>query len=63
MSDKFLECPTQSEKPINIGAWSQEHSDRARETVERSRLEIADDFFENVAQDVYCREVPVVDRI
>jgi predicted CopG family antitoxin len=35
--DELLERLAQSEKPINIGAWSEDQADRAREAVERSR--------------------------
>ena len=35
--DELLERLAQSEKPINIGAWSEEQADRAREVVGRSR--------------------------
>ena len=35
--DELLERLAQSERPIAIGAWSEEEADRARETVERSR--------------------------
>jgi predicted CopG family antitoxin len=35
--DELLERLAQSEKPINIGAWSEEQADRAQEVVERSR--------------------------
>jgi len=35
--DELLERLAQSEKPINIGAWSEENADRAREAVDRSR--------------------------
>ncbi|WP_269446021.1 DUF7557 family protein [Haloquadratum walsbyi] len=35
--DELLERLAQSEKPINIGAWSEEQTDRAREVVGRSR--------------------------
>ena len=35
--DELLERLAQSEKPINIGAWSEEEADRAREAVKRSR--------------------------
>lgn len=35
--DELLERLAQSEKPINIGAWSEEKADSAREAVERSR--------------------------
>ena len=35
--DELLERLAQSEKPINIGAWSEEEANRAREAVKRSR--------------------------
>lgn len=35
--DELLERLAQSERPINIGAWSEEDTDRSREAVERSR--------------------------
>lgn len=35
--DELLERLARSEKPINIGAWSEKQADRAREAVERSR--------------------------
>jgi predicted CopG family antitoxin len=35
--DELLERLAQSERPINIGAWSEDQADRAREAVERSR--------------------------
>jgi len=35
--DELLERLAQHEKPINIGAWSEDQADRAREAVERSR--------------------------
>jgi predicted CopG family antitoxin len=35
--DELLERLAQSEKPINIGAWSEEKADHAREAVKRSR--------------------------
>jgi predicted CopG family antitoxin len=35
--DELLERLAQSEKPINIGAWSEEEADNAREAVHRSR--------------------------
>jgi hypothetical protein len=35
--DELLERLARSEKPINIGAWSEETADRAREAVTRSR--------------------------
>lgn len=35
--DELLERLAQSEQPINIGAWSEEQADRAREAVNRSR--------------------------
>jgi Uncharacterized ACR, COG1753. len=34
--DELLERLAQSEKPINIGTWSEEQADRAREAIERS---------------------------
>ncbi|ERG95735.1 antitoxin VapB family protein [Haloquadratum walsbyi] len=34
--DELLECLAQSEKPINIGTWSEEQADRTREAIERS---------------------------
>ena len=34
--DELLEHLAQSKKPINIGAWSEEQADRAREAIERS---------------------------
>ncbi|MBP2251155.1 putative CopG family antitoxin [Halarchaeum solikamskense] len=35
--DDLLERLAQSEKPIDIGAWSTEKAERARESVKRSR--------------------------
>lgn len=35
--DELLERLAQREKPIDIGAWSEEEADEAREAVERSR--------------------------
>ena len=35
--DELFERLAQSERPINIGAWSREKADRARGAVERSR--------------------------
>ena len=35
--DELLERLAQNEKPINIGVWSEERADHAREAVERSR--------------------------
>ena len=35
--DELLERLAQTEKPINIGAWSAEDADRARDAVKRSR--------------------------
>ncbi|MDQ2055523.1 antitoxin VapB family protein [Halobellus sp. H-GB7] len=35
--DELLERLAQSERPINIGAWSKEEADRARDAVKRSR--------------------------
>ena len=35
--DEFLNRLTNEEEPINIGAWSDDVADRAREAVERSR--------------------------
>jgi len=35
--DELLERLAQSEKPINIGAWSEQQADHAREAVKRSR--------------------------
>ena len=35
--DELLERLAQSEKPINVGAWSEEKADSAREAVKRSR--------------------------
>jgi predicted CopG family antitoxin len=35
--DELLERLAQSEKPINVGAWSEEKADRARDAVKRSR--------------------------
>ena len=35
--DELLERLAQSEKPINVGAWSEEKADQAREAVKRSR--------------------------
>lgn len=35
--DELLERLAQSEKPIDIGAWSEEKADRTREAIERSR--------------------------
>jgi len=34
---ELLERLAQSERPINIGAWSEDQADRAREAVKRSR--------------------------
>jgi predicted CopG family antitoxin len=35
--DELLKRLAQSEKPINVGAWSEEEADRAGEAVKRSR--------------------------
>ncbi|OYR74210.1 DUF7557 family protein [Halorubrum ezzemoulense] len=35
--DELLERLAQTENPINIGAWSPEDADRARDAVKRSR--------------------------
>jgi predicted CopG family antitoxin len=35
--DELLERLVQSEEPINIGAWSEEEADSARDAVARSR--------------------------
>jgi predicted CopG family antitoxin len=35
--DELLERLASSEKPIDIGAWSDDEADRAREAVKRSR--------------------------
>jgi predicted CopG family antitoxin len=35
--DELLERLAQSEQPINVGAWSEEEADRARDAVARSR--------------------------
>jgi len=35
--DELLERLAQTEKPINIGAWSAEDADRTRDAVKRSR--------------------------
>lgn len=35
--DELLERLAQSEKPINIGAWTEDQADSAREAVKRSR--------------------------
>lgn len=35
--DELLERLVESEKPIDIGAWSEEKADRARASVKRSR--------------------------
>lgn len=35
--DELLERLARSERPINVGAWSEEKADRAREAVKRSR--------------------------
>ncbi|SEI80527.1 antitoxin VapB family protein [Halohasta litchfieldiae] len=35
--DELLERLAQSEQPIDIGAWSEEDADRAREAVKHSR--------------------------
>ncbi|QDX41297.1 antitoxin VapB family protein [Salarchaeum sp. JOR-1] len=35
--DELLERLAQSEKPINVGAWSEDQADRARTAVKRSR--------------------------
>jgi predicted CopG family antitoxin len=35
--DELLERLAQSEQPINIGAWSEEEAENARDAVARSR--------------------------
>jgi len=35
--DELLERLAKSEKPIDIGAWSDEEAERAREAVKKSR--------------------------
>lgn len=35
--DEFLSRLADEEEPVNIGAWSDDEADRAREAVERSR--------------------------
>jgi predicted CopG family antitoxin len=35
--DELLERLAQSEQPINVGAWSEEEGDSARDAVARSR--------------------------
>jgi len=35
--DELLERLAQSEEPIDIGAWSEEEAERARDAVKRSR--------------------------
>mgnify|MGYP006309484197 CR=1 FL=1 len=35
--DELLSRLAQSERPIDIGAWSEEEADRARDAVQRSR--------------------------
>lgn len=35
--DELLERLASSEKPIDVGAWSDDEADRAREAVKRSR--------------------------
>jgi hypothetical protein len=35
--DELLERLAQSEQPINVGAWSEEEADSARDAVARSR--------------------------
>ncbi|PSP78081.1 hypothetical protein BRC81_08485 [Halobacteriales archaeon QS_1_68_20] len=35
--DEFLGRLANEEEPINVGAWSQEKADRAREAIEESR--------------------------
>ncbi|MEE6209765.1 antitoxin VapB family protein [Salarchaeum sp. III] len=35
--DELLERLAQREKPINVGAWSEDQADRARNAVKRSR--------------------------
>lgn len=35
--DEFLSRLADEEDPINVGAWSSDEADRAREAVERSR--------------------------
>ena len=36
--DELLERLAKSEKPINIGAWSEEQADQAREAVDRKSV-------------------------
>lgn len=35
--DEFLSRLANDEEPINVGAWSDEDADRARDAIERSR--------------------------
>lgn len=35
--DELLARLTRAERPVNVGAWSDEEAERAREAVERSR--------------------------
>jgi predicted CopG family antitoxin len=35
--DEFLSRLVNDEEPINVGAWSDEDADRARDAIERSR--------------------------
>jgi len=35
--DEFLSRLADDEEPINVGAWSEEDADRARDAIERSR--------------------------
>lgn len=35
--DEFLSRLADDEEPINVGAWSAEDADRARDAIERSR--------------------------
>jgi len=35
--DEFLSRLANDEEPINVGAWSEEDADRARDAIERSR--------------------------
>jgi len=35
--DEFLDRLATNEEPINVGAWSEEEAERARDAVDRSR--------------------------
>jgi predicted CopG family antitoxin len=35
--DEFLSRLADDEEPINVGAWSEDDADRARDAIERSR--------------------------